>query len=52
MRPCLERLIGKQIEYIGRKASSSPATGFPHIFRREQAIIIEEAVGSALSDKK
>ena len=48
----LERLTGKQIEYIGRKASSSPATGFPHIYRQEQAAIIEEAVGPAVSDKK
>jgi 2-oxoglutarate dehydrogenase E1 component len=51
MRPRLTRLIGKHINYIGRKASSSPATGFPHIYRREQAAIIEEAVGPAVSEK-
>ena len=52
IRSRLARLIGKHINYIGRKASSSPATGFPHIYRREQAAIIAEAVGPALSNKK
>ncbi len=47
IRPRMEKLIGKQVEYIGRKASSSPATGFPHIYRQEQAAIIETAVGKA-----
>jgi len=45
--PRMERLIGEQVELIGRKASSSPATGFPHIYRKEQAAIIETAVGKA-----
>ncbi len=47
IRPRLERLLGKQVQYIGRKASSSPATGFPHLYRQEQAAIIETAVGKA-----
>lgn len=42
----LESLSGHGIGYIGRKTSSSPATGYPHIYRREQASIIEQAVGS------
>jgi 2-oxoglutarate dehydrogenase E1 component len=50
IRPRLEKLIGKPIEYIGRKASSSPATGFPHIYKQDQAAIIEEAVGPKISD--
>lgn len=51
MRSRLARLIGKHINYIGRNASSSPATGFPHIYKREQAAIIEEAVGPAVAEK-
>jgi 2-oxoglutarate dehydrogenase E1 component len=47
IKPRMEGLIGKQVEYIGRKASSSPATGFPHIYREEQAAIIETAVVKA-----
>ena len=42
--PRLEKIIGKSINYIGRKDSSSPATGFPHIYRKEQADIIDQAI--------
>jgi len=52
MRPRLAKLLGKHIKYIGRKPAASPATGFPHIYRREQAAIIEEALGPAVSGKK
>jgi len=52
IRPRLAKLIGKHIKYIGRKASASPATGFPHIYRQEQAAVIEEAVGPTTSNKK
>jgi 2-oxoglutarate dehydrogenase E1 component len=45
VRPRLEEIIKKSLAYIGRKAASSPATGFPAIFRREQNEIIEKAVG-------
>jgi 2-oxoglutarate dehydrogenase E1 component len=45
MQPRLEKLTGKSIEYIGRKAAASPATGFPNIYKQEQAAIIDEAVG-------
>jgi 2-oxoglutarate dehydrogenase E1 component len=45
MRPRLEKIIGKPIEYIGRKAAASPATGFPIVYKEEQAAIIDEAVG-------
>jgi 2-oxoglutarate dehydrogenase E1 component len=47
VRPRLEPLIGKPLVYIGRKAASSPATGFPAVFRREQDAIIDQAVGPA-----
>jgi 2-oxoglutarate dehydrogenase E1 component len=42
----LEVLTEKPIAYIGRKAASSPATGFPRMYRKEQDAIIEQAVGS------
>lgn len=45
MRPRLETLTGKPIEYIGRKPAASPATGFPRIYKQEQAAIVDEAVG-------
>ena len=41
----LETLIGEPLRYIGRKTGSSPATGYPRIYRREQAAILEEAIG-------
>jgi 2-oxoglutarate dehydrogenase E1 component len=47
IRPLIEKLTGETIKFIGRKASASPATGFPNISRREQAAIIEDAVGKA-----
>jgi 2-oxoglutarate dehydrogenase E1 component len=49
VRPLIEKLTGETIKFIGRKASASPATGFPNIYRREQAAIIEDAVGKAKS---
>jgi 2-oxoglutarate dehydrogenase E1 component len=45
VRPRLEAVIEQSLVYIGREAASSPATGFPAIFRREQNEIIEKAVG-------
>ncbi len=41
----LETLTEKPMAYIGRKTSSSPATGFANIYRQEQAEIIEQAMG-------
>jgi 2-oxoglutarate dehydrogenase E1 component len=45
IRPRLEAIIGKPLTYIGRRESATPATGFPHIYRREQAEIIDRAIG-------
>jgi 2-oxoglutarate dehydrogenase E1 component len=45
IRPRLEAVIGKPLSYIGRRESATPATGFPHIYRREQAEIIDRAIG-------
>jgi 2-oxoglutarate dehydrogenase E1 component len=41
----LEAVVGKPLSYIGRRESPTPATGFPHIYRREQAEILDRAVG-------
>jgi 2-oxoglutarate dehydrogenase E1 component len=42
----LEELSGNPLQYIGRADSSSPATGFVNIFRKQQADIIEQAVNT------
>jgi 2-oxoglutarate dehydrogenase E1 component len=47
IKPRLENLTGKTLTYIGRAPASSPATGFPAIYRQEQNMIIERAVGPA-----
>jgi 2-oxoglutarate dehydrogenase E1 component len=46
MQPRLTDLTGKTFTYIGREASPSPATGFPVLYRQQQAAIIDEAVGA------
>jgi 2-oxoglutarate dehydrogenase E1 component len=46
MQPRLHELTGKAFAYIGREASPSPATGFPVLYRQQQAAIIDEAVGA------
>jgi 2-oxoglutarate dehydrogenase E1 component len=51
VRPRLEKLTGESIEYVGRKAASSPATGFPNIYRKEQTAIIDNALGPAESER-
>jgi 2-oxoglutarate dehydrogenase E1 component len=46
VRPRLEALLGgRTLAYIGRKESATPATGFPHVYRREQAEIVDRAIG-------
>jgi 2-oxoglutarate dehydrogenase E1 component len=45
VRPRLEALVGKPLTYIGRKPSASPATGFPAIYKAEQAALSDQAVG-------
>ncbi len=49
IRPHVEALLDKPLSYIGRNSASSPATGFANIYRQEQAMIIEKAVGPSLS---
>ena len=45
IRHRLEAAVGKPLTYIGRRESPTPATGFPHIYRREQAEILDRAIG-------
>ena len=47
LQPQLENVIGQGIDYIGRTPSASPATGFPRIYRKQQAAILEAALGPA-----
>ncbi len=47
VRPQLESIIGESVNYIGRKAASSPATGFPSIYKMQQTAIVDDAVGPA-----
>lgn len=44
LQPLLESVIGKSVSYIGREPASSPATGFPAIYKKEQTEILEKAV--------
>lgn len=50
VRPRLEKLTGNTVSYIGRSAASSPATGFPTIYKQQQSGIVNEAVGHAPDD--
>jgi 2-oxoglutarate dehydrogenase E1 component len=44
VRPRIEKIIGQPLDYIGRKPASSPATGFPKIYRQEQEGISLQAI--------
>ena len=46
--PRLEKLVGAPVQYVGRDASASPATGSKLVHDREQAEIVEAAVGLAV----
>ena len=50
-QPRLNTASGKSFNYIGRKASSSPASGFPGIAKSEQQAIIAQALGSQATRK-
>ncbi len=45
VRPHLESLIGKPLEYVGRKEAASPAPGIPAVYREQQDAVVVEAVG-------
>jgi 2-oxoglutarate dehydrogenase E1 component len=52
IRSRIEDIVRQTVGYIGRKAASSPATGFPAISKQEQNRIIEEAVGPPPDQRK
>jgi 2-oxoglutarate dehydrogenase E1 component len=52
IRPHLNDISGKSLAYIGRKAASSPASGFHSIYQQEQEAIIEQAIGPAAVEKE
>ena len=52
IRSRLENVIGKPMEYVGRNAAASPATGFPNIYRKEQAAVTEQALEMVVSGSK
>lgn len=45
LRPYLKSIIGKSPDYIGRPPSTSPASGFPVVYKMRQQTIIDTAVG-------
>jgi 2-oxoglutarate dehydrogenase E1 component len=51
IRPRLEKLTGKSFSYIGRAAATSPASGFPMIYKQNQAAIIDQAIGKIHENK-
>jgi 2-oxoglutarate dehydrogenase E1 component len=45
VREYIREATGKDVQYIGRKPAASPATGYHSIHKREQAALIDQAVG-------
>ncbi len=45
IRSYLERSTKRSLGYTGRPPAASPATGFPKLFRMQQAAVLDEAVG-------
>jgi len=43
LRNRLESLLPKSLEFVGRNASASTATGFPNLYRQQQAAILGSA---------
>jgi 2-oxoglutarate dehydrogenase E1 component len=41
----LQAIIGQAPTYVARPASASPASGFPNIYRQQQAAISDQAIG-------
>ena len=46
VRHRLADVIGRPVEFIGRRPASSPATGFPMIYKQEQEDILQQAMGT------
>ena len=43
--PRLAPMLKSSLDYVGRKAAASPATGFPKIYKMEQDGIVDRAIG-------
>ncbi len=48
----LENIVGKPMEYVGREAAATTATGYPNIYRKEQAAVANTALGIEEPDDK
>jgi 2-oxoglutarate dehydrogenase E1 component len=48
MEPRLRQLLDRPIEYVGRDASASPATGSLKVHKREQEELVAAAIGGAV----
>ncbi|MGA7146768.1 MAG: 2-oxoglutarate dehydrogenase E1 component [Desulfobacterales bacterium] len=48
----LENIVGKPMEYVGRDAAATTATGYPSIYRKEQAAVTINALGVEASNDK
>ncbi len=46
--PVLEETLGRQVEYVGRSSTASPATGSLTLHKREQAHLIAQALGQSI----
>ena len=46
--PVLEETLGRQVEYVGRSSTASPATGSLTLHKREQADLIAQALGQSI----
>jgi 2-oxoglutarate dehydrogenase E1 component len=46
VKPRMEAVTGVPLTYVGRKASASPATGFPAIYRAQQEAISADVFGA------
>ena len=46
VRPLLEDMVGKPLQYIGRPVSASPASGFPSVYRHQKEAFIAAAMGA------
>lgn len=47
LNPIFEKLLGAKVEYVGRTATASPATGSLTLHKREQAELVTVALGQS-----
>ena len=52
LSPIIEEVIGRRPDFVGRKATASPATGSLTLHKREQAELISDALGEASLQSK